>query len=106
MTQNTTYLEERVLLLRLQSVRTEKLETASRLGTIQTRFCALQQLKHIVYDDGLQINLVFVVQILRAKLDLQNDAISLPVDRYNTSTEAYLGHIHFRICRRESGQPL
>ena len=57
----TTYLEEGVLLLILQLVRTEQLDTTSRLGAVQTRFCTLQQFEDIVDDDGLQIDLVLVV---------------------------------------------
>ena len=56
-----TYLQERILLLTLQPVRTEKFETTSCLSTIQTRFCTLQQLEDIVDDDGLQIDLVLIV---------------------------------------------
>ena len=55
------YLEEWVLLLRLQSVRTEQLDTTSRLGAVQTRFLTLQQLEDVIYNDGLQIDLVLVV---------------------------------------------
>ena len=55
------YLEEWVLLLRLQSVRTEQLDTTSRLGAVQTRFRTLQQLEDVIYNDGLQIDLVLVV---------------------------------------------
>ena len=59
--ERNAYLEEWVLLLRLQSVRTEQLDTTSRLGAVQTRFRTLQQLEDVIYNDGLQIDLVLVV---------------------------------------------
>ena len=64
------YLQEGILLLSLKSVRTEQLQTALSLGRVETSIRTLEKLEHIVDDDGLQVNLVLVVQILRAKLDL------------------------------------
>ena len=55
------YLKEGVCLLCLESVGTEQLQTALSLGTVETGIRALEQLEHIVDDDGLQINLVLVV---------------------------------------------
>ena len=101
------YLEERVLFFRLELVGPEEFESTLCLLFRQTLLRALEQLEHIVYDDGLQINLVLVVQILRAKLDLRRSAVSSDDQGDDgVASEAYLGHVHFRICRIKSGQPL
>jgi hypothetical protein len=53
-----------------ESVGTEQFQTALSFSRVKTSIRTLEKLEHIVYDDGLQINLVLVVQILRTKLDL------------------------------------
>ena len=61
MTSMDAYLQERVLLLRFEFVGTEQLQTAGGLGRVETSLRTLEKLEHIVYDDGLQVNLVLVV---------------------------------------------
>ena len=85
------------MLLRFETVGTEQLQTALSLGSVETSLRALEQLEHIVYDDGLQINLVLVVQILRAKLDLQTIEISYNSPPGLECAETNLGHVHLRV---------
>lgn len=97
MTYWPTYLEKSILLLRFKSVGTEQFQTAYSLGSVKTLIRALQEFEHIVDNDGLQINLVLVVQILRAKLNLRKISSTQVRSRYVVS---YLRHIDFRVCGR------
>ncbi len=65
-----TYLEEGVLLLALEPVGTEKLETAGSLVVGKTVLVALKQLEDIVDNDGLKVDLLLVVEVLSLELDL------------------------------------
>ena len=65
-----TCLEEGVLLLNLELVRAEQLNTTDGLFLGQTVLVALEQLENVVDDDSLQVDFFFVVQILCLELDL------------------------------------
>ena len=65
-----TCLEEGVLLLNLELVRAEQLNTTDGLFLRQTVLVALEQLENVVDDDSLQVDFFFVVQILCLELDL------------------------------------
>ena len=58
------------MLLRFKSVGAKKLETTGGLCRVETSIRALQELEDVVDDDSFQIDLVLVVQVLRAQLDL------------------------------------
>ena len=64
------YLKERVLLLALELVGAEKFETAVGFVISKTGLVALKELEDVVDDDRLEVDLVLVVKIFRAKLDL------------------------------------
>lgn len=64
------YLEECVLLLDLELVGAEQLETALSLLYGETVLVALEQLEDVVDDDGLEVDLFLIVQVLRLELDL------------------------------------
>ena len=65
-----TYLEEGVLLLALELVGTEKLQTTGGLLVSETVLVALKQLEDIVDNDRLEINLLLIVEVLGLELDL------------------------------------
>ena len=64
------YLEEGVLLLALELVGAEKFETAIGLVISKTGLVALKELEDVVDNDGLEVDLLLVVQILGLELDL------------------------------------
>ena len=64
------YLKERVLLLALELVGAEELETAVGLLVSQTVLVALEQLEDVIDDDGLEVDLLLVVEVLGLELDL------------------------------------
>lgn len=68
-----TYLKERVLFLALELVRTEKTDTTLRLFVRETLVVALKELEDIIDDDGLEVDLLLVVEVFRLELDLGND---------------------------------
>jgi len=65
-----THLEDGVLFFALELVGTEELETTLRLGGGQTLFRALEELEDVFNDNGLEIDLLLVVEILGRQLDL------------------------------------
>ena len=65
-----TYLQERVLLLILELVRAEKLKTTLGLVALETFGVALKELEDVVDNDGLQIDLFLVIQVLGLQLNL------------------------------------
>ena len=65
------YLKEGILLLALQLVGAEELETACSLLVGETVLVTLEQLEDIVDNDGLKVNLLLVVKILSLELDLK-----------------------------------
>ena len=56
----------------LELVRAEQLETTLGLLFCQTLVVALKELEDILHDDGLEVNLFLVVEILRTQLDLRH----------------------------------
>ena len=64
------YLKERVLLLALELVGAEKFETAIGFVISKTGLVALKELEDVVDNDGLEVDLLLVVQILGLELDL------------------------------------
>ena len=66
-----TYLEEGVLLLALETVRTENLETAGRFLARETLVVALEELEDVLDGDGLDVDLLLVVQVLSLELNLE-----------------------------------
>ena len=64
------HLKEGVLLLILELVGTEKLQTASGLLVSETVLVALKQLEDIVDNDRLEVNLLLIVEVLGLELDL------------------------------------
>ena len=72
-TTEITYLKKSILLLRLEPVGAEKFETAGSLRRFETLVVTLQELEDVVDDDRLEVDLVLVVKIFRAKLDLRLD---------------------------------
>ena len=67
-----THLEEGVLLLALELVGTEELETACSLLVGKTVLVALEQLEDIVDDDSLEVDLLLVVKVFGLELDLKD----------------------------------
>ncbi len=65
-----TNLQKRILLVLLEPVGTENLETASSLLLAETGVCALKELEDVVDVYFLNIDLVLVVKVLRLELDL------------------------------------
>lgn len=65
-----SYLEERVLLLRLELVGPEEFDTAGGLFLGEALVGTLQQLEDVVEDDSLQIDLLLIVKVLCFQLDL------------------------------------
>jgi hypothetical protein len=59
-----TYLEEGILLLRLELVGPEEFKTALCLLRRETVLVALEELEDILHDDRLEVNLFLVVEIL------------------------------------------
>lgn len=66
----TAYLQNGVLLLNLELVGAKKLETAVGLFCGETILVALEELEDVVDDDGLEVDLFLIVQVLRLELDL------------------------------------
>ena len=69
------YLQERILLLALELVGAEQLQTASGFLCSETLLRALEKLEDIVYDNGLQIDLLLVVQVLGRELNLRKTRV-------------------------------
>ena len=69
-TLDMTNLEEGVLLLALELVGTEKLQTTGGLLVSETVLVALKQLEDIVDNDRLEVDLLLVVEVLGLELDL------------------------------------
>ena len=65
------YLEEGVLLLTLELVGAEKFETAVGFVISKTGLVALKKLEDIVDNDGLEVDLLLVVEVLGLELDLR-----------------------------------
>lgn len=65
-----TDLQERVLFLGFQPVGTKELETALSLGFGEAVIGALEERKNVIEDDGFEINLVLVVEILGFEFNL------------------------------------
>lgn len=64
------YLKESILFLRLQLIGTKKLETAKSFFGGETILITLEQFKDIVNNDGLEVDFLLVVKILRLQLNL------------------------------------
>lgn len=64
------YLEEGILLLRLELVGPENLKPPSDLLIIQTTFVALKQFEDIIDNNSLKVDFVLVIKIFSLKLDL------------------------------------
>jgi hypothetical protein len=71
-TNEQTHLEERVLVHGLELVRAKELETALGLGLGETLLVAQEEGKDVVEDDGLEIDLVLVVQTVGFKPNLSH----------------------------------
>ena len=56
-------MEKSILLLGLEPVGTKKTETTCSLFAIKTLIVALEELEHIINDDGFKVNLFLVVEI-------------------------------------------
>jgi hypothetical protein len=67
------YLEERILLLSLELVGTEDTQTARSLVFAQTSIVALEELEDIIDNDGLEVDLLLVVQILSLEFNLNRE---------------------------------
>ena len=65
-----THLEEGVLLLALELVGAEKFETTGGLVVGETVLIALEELEDVIDDDGLEIDLLLVVEVLSLELNL------------------------------------
>jgi hypothetical protein len=68
-----SHLKESVLLLRLELVGTKEFQTTLGLFRRKTVIVTLKQFEDIVDNDGLQINLFLVVEVLCLQLDLHRD---------------------------------
>jgi hypothetical protein len=68
--ESAAYLEKSVLLLRLELVGPEKLQTTLSLLAGETVMVALEELEDIIDDNGLKVDLFFVVQVVGGQLDL------------------------------------
>ena len=93
----STYLEEGILLVTLQLVGAKELDTTSSLGVVQPRFCTLQQFEDVINHDGLQIDLVLIIKVLRTKLDLKTSSVSSTRPLQIVAEVANLGHVHLRV---------
>jgi hypothetical protein len=58
-------LQKRVLFLGFEFVGAKEFEAASCFFGIQTIIITLKEFEDVVYDDCLQVNLFFIVQIFR-----------------------------------------
>ena len=56
----------------LELVRAEQLETTLGFLFCQTLVVALKELEDILHDDGLEVDLFLVVEILRSQLNLRH----------------------------------
>lgn len=65
-----THLQERILLLGFELVRTEETKTALSLVGGETLLRALEQSEDILNDDGLEVDLLLVVEVFGLELDL------------------------------------
>jgi hypothetical protein len=68
--QDATNLEECVLFLRLELVGTEDAKTTGSLLVGKTPFRAVEELKHVLNHDGLQVDFFLVVEVLSLEFDL------------------------------------
>jgi hypothetical protein len=91
-----TNLQERVLLLGLQLVGTENAETAGGLLAGKTILRRLEEREDVVDDNGLQVDLLLVVQVLSLKLDLEN-ATCQRHGRNDTRAETNLRHVDLGV---------
>lgn len=94
------YLKERVLLLGLELVGTEKTETAGGLLISKTVLRALEELEDVLDDDSLEVDLLLVVKILRLELNLseKDRGVKVCTARISQRTRgAYLGHVDLGI---------
>ena len=66
-----TYLEEGVLLLALELVGAENLETAGSLLSGETLVVTLEEFEDVLDGDGLDVDLLLVVQVLSLELNLK-----------------------------------
>ena len=72
-----THLEERILFFRFKLVGTENLNTAGSLFFSQTFTVALEELEDVLDGDGLDVDLLLVVQVLGLELDLNRTCTSV-----------------------------
>lgn len=74
-----THLEERILLLMLELVRTEEAQTALCLRVVETVLGRLEESEDVLDDDGLEVDLLLVIEIFGLELDLMEVKIDLSV---------------------------
>lgn len=65
-----TCLQERVLFLLLKLVGTKKFDSTLCLVIIETVLVTLKEFEDILNNDGLEVDLFFVIQVLRFQLNL------------------------------------
>lgn len=58
-----THLQERILILRFQLVRSEDLVTTLRLFIVETAIVALEEFEDIVDEDCFQVDFLLIVQV-------------------------------------------
>jgi len=95
-----TNLEERVLLLMLELVGTEELETTDGLGLGKPLFGALEELEDVLEDDSLEVDLFLIVQVFGLQLDLKREGVSVAIFRrgtYDVGRGTDLSHVNFGV---------
>lgn len=65
-----TCLQKRVLFFLLKLVGTKKFDTTVCLFSIKTVLVTLKEFEDILNDNGLEVDLFFVIQVLRFQLNL------------------------------------
>lgn len=69
------YLQERILLLTLEFVGAEQFQTTSGFLPSETLLRALEKLEDVINDDGLQVDLLLIVQVLGRELNLRKTRV-------------------------------
>ena len=100
MKKTTKYLEKSVLLLLFELVGTKEAETTVGFLRVETFFGTLKEGEDVLDDDGLEVDLLLVVEVLGLELNLRKRQVSIAPRGQVDSGKTYLGHVNLGVFFR------